>query len=553
VFQFADPARFLSVPAVQLGGDPARADEDGSAVTTESIDFAAVRGLASPSRAEATRRVQRALRAAGITLAGASRHASRSFLDAFTVDGVPWLHKAVSTQVSYAFVTPNGLPLEGPGATADFAFDGSGRTSFASVAVRGLSPGPDVPILSQAEALAQCAAGAAPGSALSADLVYYAPPLSVPATAILPHYRCGGEGAAGSGDVTRLKTRYLPATLPGDPFGPPAVAVNAMAFGSFVQAEALISGGTPPFTYAWSSANTPLSTDGPVAAYDVTSRDPLTDSETVHVTVIDGNGLSSSAGATVGVSMVGPGIVLGPDPSSRRVGIEYQSWSAGLSGSEWTAKGFQMGAAAASPAVSLGFLAAELMSWETDFRTNTMPGGRDDVWVDNVDMVYYTAHGFPGGFTFTSHRDFTWITASAMRLGDADLEWLALDTCLVLNNDDGQVVSRVKPMFNGLHIAVGFHTVAADSYDLGGIFTDYMFGTATNPNSRSYGAHMTVVQAWALAAILTNGPDHVWAAMGPYGDGGVSDISDRFWGFGATGPDIRGAGIKGYWRLSGGT
>lgn len=555
-YQYADPERFLSLPTLPVPPIPGSEDEDASPVTSEGIDFAAVRALSPPSRLRASRLVRQALRAAGISLAGSRRHVSKIFFDAFEVDGRRWLHHPIATNVSFAFATPDGTPLVGPGARAEFSFASGDRASFVALATRVLARGPDVPIISQAEALAQCAAGAPPGAAVTAGLVHYAPSLSFDVSTIVPHYQCGGSAPTESGDIEQLKVRYIPATLPGGPSGPPSIVVSASADGSVLNAQADVTGGTPPYRLAWSSANTPLppTASDPAISYDVTSRDPATSVDTVNATVVDGNGLTSSASDSVAVSNVGGQLIPGPDPSNRTVGIEYQSWSVGLWGSELTAKAFQIGTAAAIPAVTLRFLAAELMSWETDFRTDLLAGGQDHNYVDNVDLVYYSGHGFPGGFTFSSLRDFTWIQAAPkLRLGDRDMEWLALDTCLVLNNDDGQVLSRVKPMFTGLHSVLGFDTVAADTSDLGGIFADYLFGTATNPNSHSYGAHLTLVQAWALATIITNGPGHGWAAMGPYGDLGVSDVNDRFWGFGATGPDIRGSAIKGYWRVGGPT
>jgi uncharacterized protein DUF6345 len=141
--------------------------------------------------------------------------------------------------------------------------------------------------------------------------------------------------------------------------------------------------------------------------------------------------------------------------------------------------------------------------------------------------------------------------ATLLRLGDRDLEWLALDTCLVLNNNDGHVVPRVQAMFQGLHSVLGFDTLAEDTTEVGGIFSDYLFGTSNNPYSHSLGAHLTLVQAWALATIITNHDDKAWAAMGPFGANGISDVNDHFWGFGPVGPDIKYLDTKGYWRFSG--
>lgn len=558
-FHFVDPARFMVLPVNPVAGTPGGLEnEDLEPVVLESINLDAVRAMAPPGNFQATLGVRLALRDAGIVLAGGTPRAGKVYFDLFRPGGLRTMHRPVATNVAYSFVTPDRTPLEGPGASAEFSIDGTGHPSLVRIATRQLSRGPDVPILSQDEARAACAEGYPAEALITATLVHYAPPLSIPVASILPYYRCNGTVATpGGGPVARLKSRYLPATLPGEPSGPPTVLVNAVIDGGTVHAQADVIGGTPPYRYLWVSSTTaiPPASFGPSINYDIVTRDPeAATTESVQAFVMDSNGLVASGGSSGNAPLPAPEVPRGPDPSARTTGIEYQSVTAKLKGSQYSALGFLAGTQAASPVVTNQFTEAEFMSWETDFRSSTLAGGDDHRWADAVDMVYYSGHGFAGGFTFTSDQQFKWIAAAqSLRLGDADLEWLALDTCEFLNNDDGLVVSRVKSMFQGLHIVLGFHTVAADSYDLGGIFTDDMFGTVTNPNSHSYGAHLTVVQAWALAAIITNPSDKVWAAMGPTGPNGISNVNDRFWGFGSVGPDIRGTDIKGYWRLSGST
>lgn len=557
-FFYVDPARFMVLPMVPAAPIPGtQENEDQQEVTFEALNLDAVRAMAPPSSYSATLQVRQGLRSLGLMLPGGVPHASQVTLELFRPTGLRSMRRAIATNVSYSFVTPDGTPLVGPGASVQVSFDATGHPSLVAIATRTLSRGPDVPILSHDEALAACAAGFPAGTLVTADLVHYAPPLSVGVGAILPHYRCGGSLAQAGGPIAKMKSHYLPATRPGEVSGPPVVQVTAVMDGSTVNAQADVIGGTPPYTFLWTSSNTdiPPASFGPSISYDVLTRDPAAaPAESVHVSVIDSNGLIGGGGDSGSVAVPIGQPPLYPDPSNRTTGVEYQSWTVGLSGSEWTSKAFVLGTKAASPAVTNKFTAAELMSWERDFKDSGLPRGDDLNWVDNVDMVYYSGHGYPGGFTFSSLQDNWYINASAsLRLGDADLEWLALDTCSFLNNDDNLVVSRTKNMFRGLHIVTGFHTTAADSYDLGGIFTDDMFGTASNPYSHSLGAHLTVVQAWALASILSNPPDGIWAAMGPTGPNGITNINDHFWGFGSVGPDIRGTDIKGFWRLSGST
>jgi hypothetical protein len=554
-YQYVDPGRFFALPTVPVAPIPgSELNEDLETVTSEGIDFRSVRNFSPPSKKRALAMVSQALAAAGISLSGGTPRASNTYFDAFDLKGRRTLHNPIATNVTYEFLTPDGTPLDGPGAKGEFVFDPDGQATLVWLATRALARGPDVPILSHDEALAQCAIGAPPGASVTADLVHYAPPLFLDVSAIVPHYLCGGSAPTDAGATERLKERYIPATLPGGPMGPPSLTVSAVATGSALDAQADVIGGRPPYTVAWGSANTPIPaiSNSSTISYDVTSRDPATSFETVTATVTDADGLTSSAGDSIVVS----GVLVPADPVvnpfNRTVGIEYQAATAGLWGPGISSWELVKGVITAVPSVNVSFVEAELMSWETDFRTDLSPGGHDRLYADNVDLLYYNAHGFVGGFTFSSMHDFDYIEAAThLRLGDRDLEWLALDTCLVLNNSDGAVVPRVLGMFTGLHSVLGFDTTAEDTSELGGIFSDYLFGTSNNPYSHSLGAHLTLVQAWALATIITNHDDKAWAAMGPFGANGISDVNDRFWGFGAVGPDIRYPDIKGFWRLSG--
>ncbi|MGH2651666.1 MAG: hypothetical protein ACRDHK_10700, partial [Actinomycetota bacterium] len=275
-FQYADPDRFLWLPTVPVLLVPGmELNEDGEPVTWEGIDFRAVRDLSSPSRPKVLALVDQALRAAGISLTGATPRVSRTYFDAFGLAGRRWLHRPIATHVSFGFETPDGTPLVGPGAQADFSFGPDGRASLVWLATRELALGPDVPILSQAEAQAQCGLGAPPGAAVTADLVHYAPPLYMDVSTIAPHYRCGGSAPTDSGANEFLKVRYLPATLPGGALGPPTVLVTAFAAGPSVSAQADVTGGTPPYRITWRSANTPFVPNAtePTVSYDVTTRD----------------------------------------------------------------------------------------------------------------------------------------------------------------------------------------------------------------------------------------------------------------------------------------
>ncbi len=560
-FQFVDRKRFLKIP--QRGVQPipgSQADEDGRRVASKGLRLAAIKPALSDDAALAS--VSAALASAGISLDGATAHADDTYLEMFGTDGTMASRQAIGTGLTYSFATPDGTPLEGPGAKAVFSFDRRGRATMALVAVRSIVPGPSTPIIPHDDALAACGAGAPAGSSVTADLVYYALPLSLGSVSVLlPHYRCGGTvpDPTGGAQPISLLEHYVPATVPGTPFAPPAANVSGTLDGEVVSAQVDVTGGTPPYSVTWGSSNTTLlpSGSGASVTYDLVSREPTPASETVVATVTDANGLTVSSEISLIVNApVSVVPIPGDEQSKGTVGLDYMSFTANPPVPVYAAfspLGLMSAAMAASPSVTIGYAAGELAAYETDVRTNTNLG-HDDQYLDNVDLGFYLGHGSPGIITFSSLHDYHAINLKFfLRLGDKDAEWFALESCQVLNNTDGQVVARLGPVFQGLHSLLGFDSNAVVEPNLGGIFGDFLFGTATNPNSHSLGAHLTVVQAWALAAILTNPSDRVWAAMGPYGPNAVSDVADHFWGFGSTGPDIRGSFIQGYWRLVGST
>ncbi len=64
---------------------------------------------------------------------------------------------------------------------------------------------------------------------------------------------------------------------------------------------------------------------------------------------------------------------------------------------------------------------------------------------------------------------------------------------------------------------------------------------------------MKVRQAWAQASIDDQPPQVVWATMGVFGAGGLTNYNDHFWGRGSVGPDIPAGQITGYWWIAGGS
>jgi hypothetical protein len=148
-------------------------------------------------------------------------------------------------------------------------------------------------------------------------------------------------------------------------------------------------------------------------------------------------------------------------------------------------------------------------AWETDFRDTAAFGGNDKYVVDKVDFVYFSSHGkttsdevFFGHFG--NKRDKCAWRSDKARLGNLQLEWLALDTCssLELTRD---IIEVWHNAFYGLHMILGFTGLASDSWLTA--TRGYKFGERTGwPYFLGFGRIGT---AWLDACYTT------WAADTP--------------------------------------
>ena len=118
-------------------------------------------------------------------------------------------------------------------------------------------------------------------------------------------------------------------------------------------------------------------------------------------------------------------------------------------------------------------------AWESDFEDSSR-GGKDDIWVDNVDFVYFDGHGGPYGIYFgTDHNsvgggEHYMAASDEVKWGDKDVEWIVLDACSVLKyNYNGKYVWErwvTSTTFSvGLYVLLGWDSVAVDyaSWDNG--------------------------------------------------------------------------------------
>jgi hypothetical protein len=109
------------------------------------------------------------------------------------------------------------------------------------------------------------------------------------------------------------------------------------------------------------------------------------------------------------------------------------------------------------------------LAWDQDFEesgTGTPSTGTDSTFADNVDIVFFSGHGSTAGMRFgvTTHDDGR-ARPTELKLGNKELEWLAVDACEFLDRTD--VFNRLRNAFNGLHYILGFHTTCHDVKDRG--------------------------------------------------------------------------------------
>jgi hypothetical protein len=310
------------------------------------------------------------------------------------------------------------------------------------------------------------------------------------------------------------------------------------------------SGGTAPYRFKWSSSTTVLDkNEGEAVDYFRNAREKLT-GEGLTVEITDANGLTATASANfagdgkiTGESTPGGGgfgkLAVGPTD----VGIEQtvDEWQCAND----SATGFRSAMAAGGVATAFEFRGVS--AWEEDFK-KVSAGGKDDTYADNVDAMWYTGHGGPGGFTFknTTHDDGS-ITPADADWGNRDLEWLQLESCQVLKDTNGNMdqLTRWGGAINGLHMMNGFHTnaICVDG-GTGRTFAQLLFPQFGLPA-------FPVRNAWALMAQIKEPSGIRYRSIGNVGPGGVTNIGDYFWGQGPTGPDISAAGRIGQWSITG--
>ena len=170
------------------------------------------------------------------------------------------------------------------------------------------------------------------------------------------------------------------------------------------------------------------------------------------------------------------------------------------------------------------------LAWDQDFEQSGVgnpSSGTDQLYADDVDIVFYSGHGsISGGFFGVAGSDDGYARPSDLRLGDRDCEWAIFDACQVLEWNNGNVFTRCRGIFTGLHYILGFDTISTDSGDRGRKFAERL-----NEGWR-------VRDAWIRACIETEGSDKQWAYMRADAPG-TDTFNDHWWGKGFVSSDPR--------------
>ena len=176
------------------------------------------------------------------------------------------------------------------------------------------------------------------------------------------------------------------------------------------------------------------------------------------------------------------------------------------------------------------------LSWDQDFEESGVgspTAGTDQIYVDNVDIVYFAGHGNSDGPTFgVRDKDSGQARHSNMRLGDRQIEWIVFDACSVL---DWNYYQNWQQIFRGLHGILGFRLTAYDSGDRGKKF------------AKKLNEGETIIRAWIEACEETEA-DCICSCL--FADQSDTDtFNDHWYGKGYVSPDPTDPTVWGYYMM----
>jgi hypothetical protein len=168
------------------------------------------------------------------------------------------------------------------------------------------------------------------------------------------------------------------------------------------------------------------------------------------------------------------------------------------------------------------------LAWDQDFEESGVgspSAGDDQIWADDVDIVFFSGHGsIAGAFFGKADHDNGEAKPSELKLGNQDCEWVVFDACEVLESDSLKVFDRFRNAFAGLHFILGFDTTCIDSGDRGRKFAQRL------------NDGWTVRNAWIRACTETEDSDTNWAYMRADA-AGTDTFNDHWWGKGFVSSD----------------
>ena len=174
-FSYVSPS-YAEVPSQKVAEGR---DEQGNPTLSEALDYKALDAVKPISSDDALARAEKLLDVAGLSPDfGAKPHVSHSQLTIADREGRTQLVRPLDTAVSY-HLTLGGLPATGQGAKLRITFAPDGSVSQLSDTLRKVEQDREVPIISEEDALAGCAALYGKGTQQGGPtLGYYLPELT---------------------------------------------------------------------------------------------------------------------------------------------------------------------------------------------------------------------------------------------------------------------------------------------------------------------------------------------------------------------------------------
>ncbi|MEU7475837.1 DUF6345 domain-containing protein [Lentzea sp. NPDC042327] len=207
---FADEQRYLQVPTVDKGRG--KEDEDGNETTQSALDLEALKRIQTVPTDVAVKRVQEALRSAGVLPDNATPTARHTTFELADANGRTGLTQNLDTSVSYTFDL-GGIPLEGEGANIRVAFDAQGVTAL-SHAARTYEKTGSVKVNDLTYGLKLCQSYLGAEVKPDVNYVYAAPALGEKVDRVEPSFRCTGRNADGGAPQAIILPAVVGAEMP---------------------------------------------------------------------------------------------------------------------------------------------------------------------------------------------------------------------------------------------------------------------------------------------------------------------------------------------------